>query len=146
VTDIDIDERIEAILGPELTRKLDAYIAQEAEEGLLYQHRPPTRLEVVSRGVEAVISIAQMTRGAMAKSAGAGARSSEDCQAGSQADGQANCPMTNRVRISNTRPRKDRPIKVSCLGTNPVGVASHPHRSESDGLGHHVTSQPSGVG
>jgi len=33
VTDIDIDERIEAILGPELTRKLDAYIAQEAEEG-----------------------------------------------------------------------------------------------------------------
>ena len=29
----------------------------------------------------------------------AGARSSEDCQAGSQADGQAYGPMTNRVRI-----------------------------------------------
>jgi hypothetical protein len=56
---IDINDRIvEAILGPELTRKLDAYIAQEA---VLYPHQAPhNRLAVVRGGVETLTSFSQM--------------------------------------------------------------------------------------
>ena len=59
MTAIDINDRIvEAILGPELTRKLDDYIAQEA---VLYPHQTRhTRLEVVRGGVETVCGTAQM--------------------------------------------------------------------------------------
>jgi hypothetical protein len=52
-----IDDRvIEAILGPELTRKLDDYIAQEALRDL--QRPRLSRLETVKGSVGAVMNLA----------------------------------------------------------------------------------------
>jgi hypothetical protein len=51
----DLDDRVvEAILGPELTRKLDDYIAREEVQNL--QRKRWTRLEVIKGGVEVVIA------------------------------------------------------------------------------------------
>ena len=56
MSDID-DHVVEAILGPELTRKLDDYIAQQEVQHL---HRPrSTRLSALKTAIEVVTGLAQ---------------------------------------------------------------------------------------